>query len=249
MHPIFNTQTIGFSDNDYSRCTGTFVSSNVVVSCAHAIFVHRSPYLSDFDFSGLNKSISFVPGINNYTGENYYGEYTVTELYASIGYVLKFYEYGYETNYGSGYDWSVCVTNQTTIGSRTHSYMGISGFSYPSSLEYWTHAMSAGYPSMLSFPEDWNLFNRTMWASFPLENNVTIVGDYIDSTSVVVSDGNSGGPMYLKTVGVQYGHVYKNVYLLGITSGAYYDGNNWHFLFYRNTAFIVNVVNQIINAL
>ena len=124
--------------------------------------------------------------------------------------------------------------------------MGLSGFSYPTNLDCWSYARSAGYPNLKSHPNDGALYLRTLWASYPLENDVVIVNGKVESNDIIISDRNSGGPLYYKYITVQNGQTIRMVNILGIASGSYKTSNYFKSCFYRNTALIVNIVNELI---
>lgn len=232
--------------------SGTFISPTSVVTAAHCIFNCDYYNIGPNRFiggTGLNRSMTFNPGINDYSSEDYYGEYMVTEIYASVSYLLQFSQDGDYTRDCADYDWAICLTSNTVVGTRTHSYMGISGFSYSPLSEPWPFAYNAGYPSLKSLPPDAHLYEKTLWASYPLNKNVTIHtnGRRIESNEIIISGGNSGGPIYTKEVTIQYGQVIKTVYLLGIVSGSHINDDKDEFTsyFYRNTALIVNIARLV----
>ena len=178
----YNSYTQGYS-NSYLNFTGTFVSESLLVSCAHSIFPHLNNDDEEMVCTGELRYCYFWPGINNYTYSDYYGKYIATELYASISYVLQFYMNNEYTFDCAKYDWSIVKTLKIENGIRTHSCMGLSGFSYPTNLDCWSYARSAGYPNLKSHPNDGALYLRTLWASYPLENDVVIVNGKVESNS------------------------------------------------------------------
>ena len=247
---VFNKSDGTFTNSAYNRFSGTFVSETTVVSCAHSIFACQ--YNSDGGIlcTGLNKDIYFCPGINDYSSMSidYYGKYRAYELYAPISYLLRFYNNGgiYSLNC-SNYDWSICLTTNIYSGSRTHSYMGLSGFSLLSNDSTFSYARCAGYPLLNSNPTDNYLYEKTMWVSYPLESTIYLYNGILISSDIAISGGNSGGPLYYKYTSVQNGQPTTYLYLFGVVSGKVATNSSCISAFYRNSALFTNIVNAVTN--
>ncbi len=251
---VYNSTNGGYQ-NGYFRFSGTFVSETTVVSCAHSMYPSKNETISGSTrtiSTGMNKELYFYPGRNDYSGHSYdyYGLYKVVDVYSSVSYVLQFSEKDYSTEDCANYDWSICLTEPQSVGSREHSYMGISNFS--SSSDSYPFARCAGYPALAKTSSA--SYNYSLWASVPEENDVTIVGNHISSSDVVISGGNSGGPLYLKTTTVQNGQVVKHAVLLGIVSSVYTPADSTTgrqifeaSYFCRSTSLIVNIYKEIIS--
>lgn len=253
---IFNNYVNSYSSMSF-RASGTFISENVVMSCAHIVHNvidnpnHFNPIPLPIIRSGLCSSLTFNPGINSYTNEDYYGTYKASHTYVPVSYVLKFGEYNYYLPDCAEFDWSLNLTTKIANGSRTHSYMGIGSFSYPASLDKWTHARNAGYPKLQSNPTN-NYYKKAIWVSYPLENDVVINGNIVSSKDIVVSGGNSGGPLYYRTSTIYQGQLVVTLNLIGIASGCTRyktDGTgNFNLLrsfFCRGRPVLVNLVKEI----
>lgn len=252
---VYNSANGGYQ-NGYFRFSGTFVSETAVVSCAHSMYPSKSETISGIPrtvSTGMNKELYFYPGRNDYSGHSYdyYGLYKAVDVYSSVSYVLQFSKNGYSTEACVNYDWSICLTEPQSVGSREHSYMGISNFS--ASSDSYPFARCAGYPALAKTSS--TPYNYSLWASVPEENDVTIVDNRIFSSDIVVSGGNSGGPLYLKTTTVQNGQVVKRAVLLGVVSGVYIPPadpttgkqNFGASHFCRSTSLIVNIYKEIIS--
>ena len=119
--------------------------------------------------------------------------------------------------------------------------------------DYWPYARSIGYPGI---HEDQNwpigelaLDYRTQWASYPLENNVYCPNSTrINSTDIVTSGGNSGGPLYFKNPTIQNGILVKPTFVLGVMSGGYWNNTNTIHtsIFCRLRPTIVNIIQEIL---
>ncbi len=251
---VYNSANDGYQ-NGYFRFSGTFVSETAVVSCAHSMYPSKSETISGSTrtvSTGMNKELYFYPGRNDYSGHSYdyYGLYKTVDVYSSVSYVLQFSDKDHSTSACANYDWSICLTEPQSIGSREHSYMGISNFSSSASYPF---ARCAGYPALVKTSS--TSYNYSLWATVPEENDVAIVGNHISSSDIVISGGNSGGPLYLKTTAVQNGQVVKRAVLLGIVSSVYIPlaspttgkQNFGLSYFCRSTSLIVNIYKEIIS--
>lgn len=239
---VDNCQTYGYGTKT-TKFSGAFISNTTILTCAHTIFA--SYWVSSAKHYGLNKDIYFYPGVNTY-GVYTYGVYKADEIYCPVTYVL---EYCANNNHSLGCtanDWAICLTHVHSIGQRSHSVFGVTGFSYSPNLLSWSHARCAGYPIMEIDPYNSDYLQK-MWTNFPLENSVSISsnGKYVQSNSVIISSGNSGCPLYYKSSSVYQGHTIKTVNILGIASGHILENGVFTSYFYRNTAFIVNMIREV----
>lgn len=232
------------------RFTSTFISDSVVLKASHCIF--STTYNSStgaIEATGLAKSIVLSPGVNDYSSTDYYGDYNVDSIYAPIGYILVNYGSNPDSLSFTDFDWAVCLTSIYTSGTRVHSYLGLITVSFAQN--FWPNARSAGYPVIPydHWPDDEEyLFDRTMWASYPLENDIYCPNSTrYNSEEISTSGGNSGGPLYFKNVTVQNGIVVKPTYVFGVMSAGYWSsGNTVHTsIFCRLTPMIINLIQEI----
>ena len=242
----YYSDTYGEKTYNY-RFSGTFISETSVLTCAHTIFSSKNlTSLTYLEQTGLTKNITFTPGINDYSSTNYYGTYSVTEIYAPISYVIRTYEntYAYNENVAN-YDWALCKTTNTIVGTKTHSYMGVSLFNISPGLTSWDFARSAGYPALQStpVPNDSYLYYRTLWTSYPRVNSVTVVDNHAVSNEIFASKGNSGGPLYFKQTTVYNGNIVTSVYVVGVFSGYHDYLSSLSTFFFKNTPYLIHVAS------
>ncbi len=221
--------------------TGTFVSENVILSSAHLFFNERK--YSGRTLSTLTCNVNFKPG---YMPPNHYfcGNYEVQKTYLPISFVI----YRSDTQSGKSvsaiYDWSISIAKQTMSDIKVHSYMGIAHFDNAN----FTMAQSAGFPSLKN--EDGRFVNNSLWTNYPLYHSLELVDEfskkYIRSDDLVISEGNSGGPIFHQTTSVINGVPTTNCYLIGIISNSVHSGNRFISAnAYTINHFIVNLYKEV----
>ena len=199
---------------DYlSSYTGTFVDETTVLSCAHLFYQYDGNTQSaTYGQSTLTRQIYFYPGANSYYNQtnwySNYGEYKGTDTFVPISYLL--------VNSGkTEYDWSLTLTEVVTQGSYTHSYMRM--YHFTSSNNY--SVQSAGYPVLSNIPNgEESKYAHTMWASYPLYRTITTYNNYLSSTDIVLTGGNSGGPIYVYVTAIQNGVIIRRAGIAAIAS-------------------------------
>ena len=153
-------------------------------------------------------------------------------------------------------DWSVSLTTNTIAGSKTHSYMALFNFQSTgteSSLAS-TVVQSAGYPGLKNYSSaNYNKLYYSMWTSYPLENSVYGNYNMLYSDDVVISSGNSGGPLFVYNTAIQNGQVIKICNLIGICSSEespfdYETGLDtfYNSRFVRMRPIIINVYKEVV---
>ena len=105
-----------------------------------------------------------------------------------------------------------CFDDKIISGTYEHSYMGLYYIAGNTS----NLVRSAGYPALVKSSNN-ELYEHSMWTMYPIENSIIGNGNTFKSTEIVISNGNSGGPLYGYHTGIEYGHQYKYAYLYGIT--------------------------------
>lgn len=201
------------------RGSGTFVDETTVVSCAHLLYNDYEDTAGNIIASTLSRNLKFYPGANSYyDSTNFnktFGTYEATDSYVPISYILF-----HSDRKDRSYDWSISLTQNTVIGTSTHSYMRL--FPFDSSTS--NQIQSAGYPALKTYP-NYNKYQYTMWASYPLYNEITKSGNTLISTEIVSTGGNSGGPLFVYNTGIQNGQVFRYSYQIGIlTASSHKDG-------------------------
>lgn len=211
------------------RSSGTFIDETTVLSCAHTIYKDRyeknDDGIDEKKNTSLSKSIKIYPGANSYPNISNstinFGKYEAYKTFVPISYVL--YD-GYVP-----YDWSISLTNNTTAGLYTHSYMGLSNFTFtgtednPAS----TLIQSAGYPGVTKKKDevtgidiDPNNYNYTMWTSYPQNNSVYGQDNTIYSKDIISSGGNSGCPWFKMSANTVNGVDYYYIGIVGVHRGS-----------------------------
>lgn len=222
----------------YYRGSGTFVDDTTVIGAAHCF------YVKDESVYGISKNTKFYPGANSYDDSvNWYksfGEYTATNTYLPISYILA----GDSLNRVL-YDWSISLTTNTYPGLYNHSYMGLY-YTNSNSLDY---VHSVGYPSVINCPSgNTALYARSMWTYCPLENVVDCSFEDIPSSTIVVTQGNSGGPLYRYIESYYNGTYYGSLQLIGICSLGWINANNQFYLadWCKINPVIINMYEEVI---
>ena len=176
------------------------------------MFVYRN---SIVNYGGLSRNVEFYPGSDTYSGNgaidySNFGYYKPTKTYLPISYIIF-------ENDNEPYDWAINTTVEVFEGTKTHSYMGMSNFTVSSSFL----VRSAGYPGPVVKPS--SLYEVLMWTSYPLENNVSVNGNTIYTNNITITGGNSGGPLYIVTSGVENGQPYYHSSIIGISTSSDVD--------------------------
>ena len=194
---------------DEFSATGTFIDETTVISCAHSIF--KSKDIASKTYTSVINEYFFYPGANSYPNkiEHYeeFGKYVGLDTYVPISYVLS--------SDKVPYDWSITLTEQTIEGIYEHSYMGLINFNATT----YSGVESAGYPALYKDENSIYNLNYSMWTSYPTQNSITTNNNNIntlESTDIVISNGNSGGPLFVSYSSVVNGVVIKSAFILGI---------------------------------
>ena len=218
--------------------SATFIDETTVLSAAHSFYAQKG------SIYGIANNAKFYPGANSYSDSTnwykFFGEYTATDTYLPISYILA----------GDSmdrvlYDWSISLTTNTSTGLYSHSYMGL----YYTNSNSVTYVHSVGYPSLVNCPaQDINLYARSMWTYSPFENTVNCSYLDIPSDSIVVSPGNSGGPLYRYIESHYNGSYYGALQLIGICSICGINSQNQFYLsdFCKITPVIINIYKEVI---
>lgn len=208
---IYYVSDDGYSYSSYG--TGTFVDETTVLSCAHLFYHYNGNALSTFyGYSALTRQMYFYPGANSYYNQtnwySNYGKYKATDTYVPISYVL--------VNSGqTEYDWSLTLTDVVSQGSYNHSYMRM--YHFTASINY--SVQSAGYPVLQNVPNgEGAKYAHTMWASYPLYRTIMTYNNYLSSPDIVLSGGNSGGPIYVYVTSMENGVVIRRAGIAAIAS-------------------------------
>lgn len=226
------------------RGTGTFISNNCVLSCAHLFY--DEDFSSTKQYSALCRTGTFYPGVNTYSSFDSYGYFYITNIYLPVDYILKYDMSGVYPPYWISSDWALVIVDSGHDCSLTHSSMGLSSFNNTT-----YDAISAGYPHLTNCPaSDVNIYSKTLWVSYPLGKeahiNTFLNGmSYIESANNKTTQGNSGGPLYINSTYVEYGQVYHVSSIIGICSCQVSllvtEG------FFQITSFHVNLAKEIMN--
>lgn len=216
------------------RGSATFVDETTVIGCAHLFFLGASK-------SSLATSVKCYPGANSYQNptnwHSNYGEYTATDVYLPMAYSIVI------DNLKVQYDWSIVLTECTAQGIYSHSYMGLLS---PSIGTYSVH--SVGYPSLYYDNSGTNYYEYSLWTSYPLTNSVSVnSGNVIESEDIIISEGNSGGPLY-RYIEVFYNGVYSGyLRLIGICSRFHPDSKGTRISYFcKITPRIINIYLEVI---
>ena len=87
-----------------------------------------------------------------------------------------------------------------------------------------------------------------MWASYPIENEIIGNGNVLESTEIIISGGNSGGPWFSYNVVVENGIPVKYASIVGIAVASSRDlaGNEIRSYACRVRPIIINLYNHLI---
>ena len=191
--------------------TGTFIDETTVISCAHMMYKKYKNLNGVITDTTLVDTLEFYPGANSYPNKTNhceeFGKYVGLDTYVPISYVLS--------SDKVPYDWSITLTEQTIEGLYEHSYMGLINFNATT----YSGVESAGYPCVSNNATGEYNLNYSMWTSYPTQNSITTNNNNInilESTDIVVSNGNSGGPLFVSYSSVVNGVVIKSAFILGI---------------------------------
>lgn len=214
--------------------SATFVDATTIIGCAHMF------YLDMWGKTTLPSNVKFYPGANSYQNPinwySYYGEYTATDTYLPMKFLLV------SDLLQMQCDWSITLTECSIQGDYNHSYMALEA---PSIGDYSVH--SAGYPGLYLNNSGTNYYDYAIWTSYPLSNNVSVTYETVITTdNIVVSNGNSGGPLY-RYIEVFYNGVYSGYLgLIGVCSRFYApNGVFTSSYFCKITPRIINIYREV----
>ena len=215
--------------------TSTFVDDTTVIGCAHSFYIEWQGK------TGLASGVKYYPGANSYQDSTNwngnFGEYIATDTFLPIEYLF------YSSNILKAQsDWSITLTYNSTQGLYNHSYMGMS---VPSVGNH-SNIHSTGYPGLAVNHYDFNQFHYSLWTSYPISNVINIpTDDVIYSTSIVITEGNSGGPLYQYNEGSGTGQ--STLLLFGICSSFYIPYDTFIASYFTKLKhFIINLYMEVV---
>ena len=246
-----NTNNLNYYSSS-GNGSASFVDSSTVVGCAHGFCYYDSHIYNEDEINedpyqglyGMASSASFYPGANSYQNSNlseYFGEYKATHTFLPVAYILFMY-YPFTSMM---YDWSISLTTNTEQGLYTHSYMGLCS-TYFNGVSY---IHSAGYPTPTSINSGNSTYAKGLWVTYPLENEIILDNSYFfESDTIVVSKGNSGGPLYRYIESWYNGNYsYGSAMIVAICSSYYIPNGVFEYSYFSKiTPFLINLYREVI---